>query len=110
MSDNIEYKYELLASNSQKAIVKLKTDVLGGNDALSFRNIISEIANSSDIHTLQIDMLDVNIVNSSGLGMLISGFSHLKKATKTMELINVPDRVKKLLQITQFDKIFTIIE
>jgi anti-sigma B factor antagonist len=108
MSDNIEYKYEILESVPEKAIVKLKADVLGGNDALSFGNIISEISNSSDINALLIDMANVNIVNSSGLGMLISGFSHLKKAGKVMELINVPDRVKKLLQITQFDKIFNL--
>jgi anti-anti-sigma factor len=108
MSDNTEYKYEMLNGSSDKAIVKLKTDVLGGNDALSFRNIINEIANNQGINTLLIDMSDVNIVNSSGLGMLISGFSHLKKAGKIMELVHVPDRVKKLLQITQFDKIFNL--
>ena len=106
MSEEV-YTYNKDESNPKTAVLKLGANVSGGNDALSFQNIITEIADS-DFDTLVIDMADVNLINSSGLGMLISGFSHLKKAGKTMKLANVPDKVLKLLQITQFDKIFNI--
>jgi len=106
MSEEV-YTFEKDENNPQTAVLKLGANVTGGNDALSFQNIITEIA-GSEFNTLIIDMANVNIVNSSGLGMLISGYSHLKKAGKTMKLVNVPDKVVKLLQITSFDKIFNI--
>ena len=106
MSEEI-YKYEQDEVNPQAAIVKLNANVTGGNDALSLQKLITELIDS-DFQTLLVDMANVNIINSSGLGMLISAYSHLKKANKELKLINVPGKVLKLLQITQFDKIFDI--
>ena len=106
MSEEV-YKYERDKDNQQVAVVKLNANVTGGNDALSLQKIVTELSDS-DFQTLLIDMADVNIINSSGLGMLISAYSHLKKANKEVKLINVPGKVLKLLQITQFDKIFKI--
>ncbi len=106
MSEEI-YKYEQNNDNPHAVIVKLNANVTGGNDALSLQKLITELIDS-DFQTLLVDMSDVNIINSSGLGMLISAYSHLKKANKELKLINVPGKVLKLLQITQFDKIFDI--
>jgi len=99
--------FEIMQTDDGKSVIKLFSEVLGGNEALNFQSVISSFI-ETDADTLYIDMIDVDIINSSGLGMLISGVSMLKKSGKTMELLNVPDKVKKLLQITQFDKIFNI--
>jgi len=104
MSGNV---YELEKTDDGKSIIKLHSEVLGGNDALTFQNIVSGVI-ESEVKTLYIDMADVQLINSSGLGMLISAVSHLRKSGKRMELMNVPDKVKSLLKITQFDKIFNL--
>ena len=102
--DKYEYKIE---DDNKTAVIKLKSNVLGGNDALIFQQLITELADT-EVEKILIDMADVNIINSSGLGMLISGYSHLKNADKIMELKNVPSKVKALLEITKFNKIFNL--
>ncbi len=100
------YKYDISEDN-KTAVIKLNPNVLGGNDALNFQQLVTDLT-GKEVETVKIDMNDVNVINSSGLGMLISAYSQLKKAGKTMQLENVPSKVKKLLEITKFDRIFDL--
>jgi anti-sigma B factor antagonist len=47
-------------------------------------------------------------MNSSGLGMLVSGISTLKKHNISMLLANLPEKISALLQITHLDKVFKV--
>jgi len=57
---------------------------------------------------ITIDLNDVNIVDSTGLSVLISTHNSLKKTGEALELKNVSDNILKLLAITRLDKHFKI--
>ena len=55
-----------------------------------------------------IDMRDTLSINSSALGMLLNMQRHLDKDDGEIKVINCNDVVKKIFNITHFNKKFTI--
>lgn len=109
MSDSNEYKLKSIDGHDKVAVIELARQVLGGNDAMIFTSRIQESA-ALDIDYLIIDMKPVELINSSGLGMLVSGLSTLRKHEINMMLISPPDKVLELLKMTHLDKVFQIYE
>ncbi len=60
------------------------------------------------IHHITIDFKKVNIIDSTGLSVLISAHNSLKKDGERLKLVNVSDNILKLLSITRLDKHFTV--
>ena len=54
-----------------------------------------------------LNLSDVNYVDSSGIGELVSGFTTIKNAGGELKLLNLTKKVHDLLQIT---KLFTVFE
>jgi len=107
MNTNTKY-YLIKQSNIEHyATISLKKQVLGGNDALEFTSALQD-AKNMDLQVVAADLLDVDLINSSGLGMLVSGMSLLRKVDVQLVLIHVPEKVMKLLQVTHLDKVFKI--
>ena len=102
-----EYKSSFLDDKSEIALVKLSSSVLGGNDALSFTSILDELT-SSAAKCIIIDACDVQIMNSTGIGMLANAHSNLSKNGLRMMLVNVPAKILKLLTMTHLDRVFKI--
>jgi len=107
MSEQKNYNYRIDEKNDSVAVISLHKNVIGGTDALSFTKVLEEIS-SKQIKFVITELSEVDIMNSSGLGMLISGHTMLKKFNICMYLINVPDKVKNLLNVTHLNKVFTI--
>lgn len=102
-----EYNYSYLGESSEFAVVTLSQSVLGGNDALEFTNLLDEIANSNAKYVI-IDTGAVQMMNSTGIGMLANAHSNLTKKDITMMLVNVPSKIMKLFVMTHLDKVFKI--
>ncbi|MDX9790296.1 MAG: STAS domain-containing protein [Candidatus Kapaibacterium sp.] len=105
--ENPEYNIRYVSQNHRTAIIKLKSSVLGGNDALDFTNALNELVNSGT-SCIIIDTGDVQIMNSTGIGMLAHAHTNLTKGGYEMMLINVPDKIMKLLVMTHLDEVFII--
>ena len=56
------------------------------------------------------DLSDVEFVDSSGLGMLISWFKCVTEANGRIVFANVQPYVRKIIKISKLDKIFTLTE
>ena len=108
MSEHKSYNYRIDEKNNSVAVISLHKNVIGGTDALLFTKILEEISSKPEIKCLITDLSEVDIMNSSGLGMLISGHTMLKKFNICMNLINVPGKVKTLLNVTHLNKVFTM--
>lgn len=104
---NSEYNVRYVAEQPDVAIVELSSSVLGGNDALVFANKLDELTNSGK-KCIIIDAGTVQIMNSTGIGMLAHSHSSLAKNGYRMMLVNVPDKVMKLLKMTHLDRVFKI--
>lgn len=108
MSELKNYNYRIDEKNISVAVISLHKNVIGGTDALSFTKVLEDISSKPEIKCVITDLSEVDIMNSSGLGMLISGHTMLKKFNICMYLINVPEKVKNLLNVTHLNKVFTI--
>ena len=101
------YSYKKFEDKPLTVLIPLGTNIIGGNDALEFSSLLYDIC-KTDIKYVIIDLSDVEVMNSSGLGMLISGLSTLKKYNISLLLSNVPAKVMALFQMTHLDEILNI--
>lgn len=87
-----------------KAVITLGRNVIGGADALSFSSQISDIV-AAGARRLVVDLSAVELINSSGLGMLAQGLTLLRKSGGTFVLAAVPERARKQLDITRLSSV-----
>lgn len=60
------------------------------------------------IHSIILDLENLDYLDSSGLGSIIYIFSDLKKHNGKMSLCNLNGSPKNLIQMTRLDKLFLI--
>jgi anti-sigma B factor antagonist len=107
MFDNEFHNYSI-SDYPLVCVIELGQSVLGGPDALNFTDLLENMGNNFK-HIL-IDMQKVEIINSSGLGMLISAVSTLRKFDVSFSLVRVPGKVDNIFKMTHLDKIFQVDE
>lgn len=91
-----------------QAIITLESQVLGGVQASEFSTQIQTLA-EDNVSLVVVDMSGVQVMNSSGLGMLVAAQSAMRRFSGGVVVFaNVPDKVKALLKMTHLDKVFSI--
>jgi len=88
-------------------ILHLNGKIMGGPEATEINEKINQLIDS-DNKKIIIDLVNVDWMNSSGLGILIGAVTVLKNSNGCLCLINVSDRIKNLLKITKLDTVFNI--
>lgn len=90
-------------------VVTFPDQVLGGPIAVELSTIVRDsLGNGSTL--LVFDCGAVTVMNSSGLGMLVSSLTSVRNAGTQLRLANLPEKVSSLLSMTQLDKVFEIRE
>ncbi len=89
------------------ATLRMGKNMLGGNEALKFTETMREMTKQK-VKIVIVNLEEVKMINSSGLGMLVGGLSSLKKHNIDMVLVSVPKKVMDLLEMTHLDKVFKI--
>jgi anti-sigma B factor antagonist len=87
------------------AILELKGNVMGGPDAEEFSKLLHSLLEQGK-NNVVVDLSNVKFMNSSGLGMLISGFTTMKNGGGLLKLANATDKINSLLVITKLITIF----
>jgi anti-anti-sigma factor len=87
-------------------VIMAPETMLGGPDALSFNDAIREL--SKEHKHIVIDCSQVSLMNSSGLGMLISAQATMKQVGGQCSLRNITEQVNKLLEMTRLKALFEI--
>ncbi len=86
-------------------VIKITGELMAGQDSEKLRSIVDESINAENVNVV-VDMEEVNWMNSSGLGMLISALTSLRSSGGDMRLANLSDRIRRPMQITKLDKVF----
>ncbi|TFH02951.1 MAG: anti-sigma factor antagonist [Calditrichales bacterium] len=86
-------------------IIALSGKIMGGPEAAEINDKINQLIDERSLKVV-IDLLNVEWMNSSGLGILISAVTLLKKNGGGLRLINVSDRIQNLLKITKLSGVF----
>jgi len=88
-------------------LIEIEGEIMGGTEADDFKDILFK-AIEDDIVDIVVDMEKATWMNSSGLGMLISGLTTLRSSGGDLRLANVSERVRRPLEITKLDSVFSI--
>jgi len=88
-------------------VLHLSGKIMGGPEATEINEKINQLIDS-DNKKIVIDLVNVDWMNSSGLGILIGAVTILKNSNGVLCLINVSDRIKNLLKITKLNTVFDI--
>lgn len=70
--------------------------------------VVDSLSNGSEV--LLIDLESVTFMNSSGIGALVSAYSHVKKAGKDMFLCSPNSQIRLILELTAIDNILRTFE
>ena len=80
-----------------------------GEGTMAVRNTVREILKNGGKKII-LNLGDVNYIDSSGIGELVSGFTTVANQGGTLKLLGLTHRIKDLLQITKLYTIFDVYE
>lgn len=86
-------------------VVELKGNVMGGPEAQEFNSLLHKLLDEGKNNVI-VDLSDVKFMNSSGLGMLISGYTTMKNGNGQLVLARATEKINSLLVITKLITIF----
>ncbi len=79
--------------------------IMGGPDASLLHDKLYEFIDQ-DKKKFVVDLSQVDWMNSTGLGILISAYTTLRNNDGKLKLANVTEKIKSLLVITKLDPVF----
>jgi anti-sigma B factor antagonist len=86
-------------------VLELSGKVMGGPDSELFSSTLKQLLHEGFSRVI-VDLGRVTWVNSTGLGILISGYSTLKRNEGEMKLLNVSDRIESIFMVTKLYSVF----
>jgi len=98
MKYNVSEKYNCV-------IIELKGKVMGGPDAETFRDELHKLIEEGKKEVI-VDLGKVKFMNSSGIGILIGGFTTMKNAGGELVICRADNKIESLLVVTQLIKVF----
>ncbi len=98
MNYNVDERYNVV-------VITLKGNVMGGPDGQQLHDTLHQL-NEEGKKNVVVDLGKVKFMNSSGLGMLISGLTTMRNAGGDLRLAAVADRIESLLIVTKLITVF----
>ena len=86
-------------------VITLKGNIMGGPDGSKLHDTLHELKDQGKMNVV-VDLSKVKFMNSSGLGMLISGMTTMRNAGGDLRLAKAADRIQSLLIITKLITVF----
>jgi len=90
-------------------IVDISGRIVLGEESAALRDLVCELLSKGHKKIL-FNLGDVNYIDSSGLGHLVSAFTSVRKQEGELKLLNLTNKVHDLLQITKLYTVFDIMD
>lgn len=90
-------------------VLELSGKIMGGPDHDKFKGEIATVLENG-FGNVVLDFSGVPWINSTGLGIIISGFHSIKAAEGVMKVCSVKERVLSIFYISQLENIFEVFE
>jgi anti-sigma B factor antagonist len=94
---------------SDITIVDISGRIVLGEESAILRGLIADLLSKGHKKIL-FNLGDVQYIDSSGLGFLVSAFTSVRKQGGTMKLLKLTNRVQDVMQITKLYTIFDIFD
>ena len=91
----------------QIAMVDLSGRIALGEGSALLRKTIRDLLEGGRTNII-LNLGDINYIDSSGIGELVSGFTAVRNRQGELKLLNLTRKVKDLLQITKLVTVFEV--
>jgi len=88
-------------------ILELSGKIMGGPDHDKFKGEVASVLEAGHRNVV-LDLNGVPWINSTGLGILISGFHSIKNAEGQLRICNVKERVLSIFYMSQLENVFEV--
>ena len=97
---------ELAESNrGDVVVISLSAHIFGDTDCLNLKDKVKNLISKSK-HKIVFEMKNVKLINSVGIGILMACWTSLANVGGKLKMVNVCEKVKGLLEITELDQFF----
>ena len=97
---------KLKSRESEKTVIlDISGKLMGGSDADEFRDIIHQLIEEGKKNII-VNLSAVRWVNSTGIGILITGYTTLRRNKGDLKLLNVSNKIESILYVTKLNLIF----
>src|SRR6201998_116874 len=90
-------------------IVDMRGRIVLGEESAALRELVCDLLSKGHKQIL-LNLGEVNYIDSSGLGNLVSAFTSVRKQGGELKLLNLTNKVHDLMQITKLYTIFDIMD
>jgi anti-sigma B factor antagonist len=90
-------------------IVDIRGRVVLGEESAALRDLVCDLLSKGHKKIL-FNLADVNYIDSSGLGHLVSAFTSVRKQQGELKLLNLTNKVQDVMQITRLYTVFDIMD
>jgi anti-sigma B factor antagonist len=91
------------------AIVDVKGRIVLGEESTALRVLVADLVGKGQRKIL-LNFVDVNYIDSSGLGNLVSSLVRVRMFNGELKLLNLTKRVRDVMQLTKLDTVFDIMD
>jgi anti-sigma B factor antagonist len=89
------------------AIVDVSGRIVLGEESAALRDLVYDLL-SKGRKKILLNLGEVNYIDSSGLGLLVSAFTSVRKQDGVLKLLNLTNKVQDVMQITKLYTVFDI--
>jgi anti-sigma B factor antagonist len=86
-------------------ILDLNGKLTGGPDADTFREVFKSLIDQ-DKKNIIVNLEKVSWINSTGLGILISGYTSVRRGGGDLVIMHASDRIESILYVTKLNLLF----
>jgi anti-sigma B factor antagonist len=86
-------------------ILDLNGKLTGGPDADTFRDVFKSLIDQGKKNVV-VNLEKVSWINSTGLGILISGYTSVRRAGGDLVVMHASDRIESILYVTKLNLLF----
>jgi len=90
-------------------ILDINGKIILGQGTMVVRNTIKDLLHSG-VKNIVLNLAEVNYIDSSGVGELVSSFASVAKEGGQLKLLNLTTRVKEILAITRLLTVFQVFD
>jgi anti-sigma B factor antagonist len=88
-------------------IIDISGRIALGEESAAVRDQIAQLLSEGHVKIL-LHLANVQYIDSSGLGMLVSAFTSVRKAGGELKLVSLSEKVDDLMEITRLYTVFDI--
>jgi len=86
-------------------VLDLQGKLMGGPDADLFKSTIHALLEKGS-KKIVVNLHNIDWINSTGMGILISGYTTMRRSGGDLRLLHVSDKIQSILYVTKLNLIF----